>query len=133
MNVASASILICTYNRAPLLREALNSIASMTTPHGCDVEIVVVDNNSSDATAQVIADVAGRSPYRIVGLHERAQGKSFALNTGLAAARGDIIALTDDDVWPDREWLTRIVARFRERDVSFVCGKVLPGEMFCSR
>ena len=62
----------------------------------------------------------------IIGLRESAQGKSLALNRGLERASGDIIALTDDDVWPDVQWLHRIVSRFRERDVTFVFGKVLP-------
>jgi glycosyltransferase involved in cell wall biosynthesis len=126
MNVNTVTVLICTYNRASLLRESLRAMSMLVPPADCDVEIIVVDNNSSDTTAQVIAEAAGQSPFRIVGLHEKAQGKSFALNRGLAAARGDIIALTDDDVWPDREWLSRIVARFREQDVTFVFGKVLP-------
>jgi glycosyltransferase involved in cell wall biosynthesis len=126
MTVRSATILICTYNRAPLLREALTAIAALTPPPDCEVEIIVVDNNSTDTTPDVIAQAAARSPFRIVGLHEPAQGKSFALNRGLSAASGDIIALTDDDVWPDREWLLRIVERFRDRDVTFVFGKVLP-------
>jgi hypothetical protein len=37
-----------------------------------------------------------------------------------------VVALTDDDVWPDANWLARIVADFRARDVTFVFGKVLP-------
>jgi glycosyltransferase involved in cell wall biosynthesis len=126
MNVKRVSILVCTFNRAALLREALDAMAAMAPPTDCDVEIIVVDNNSTDATEQVVADAARRSPFRIVSLREASQGKSFALNTGLAAATGDIVALTDDDVWPDREWLPRIVDCFRHRDVSFVFGKVLP-------
>jgi glycosyltransferase involved in cell wall biosynthesis len=126
MTVTSATILICTYNRAALLREALKAMARLTPPPDCAVEIIVVDNNSTDATPRVIADAAAESPFRVIGLHETAQGKSFALNRGLAAASGDIIALTDDDVWPDPEWLHRIVTTFRERDVTFVFGKVLP-------
>jgi glycosyltransferase involved in cell wall biosynthesis len=126
MKVTSASILICTYNRAPLLREALNAMSAMAPPSDCEVEIIVVDNNSTDLTPKVIEQAAATSPFRVVGLRETAQGKSFALNRGLAAARGDVIALTDDDVWPDREWLQRIVAQFRDRDVTFVFGKVLP-------
>jgi glycosyltransferase involved in cell wall biosynthesis len=126
MKVTSVSILICTYNRAALLRESLHAMSALTPPPDCDVEIIVVDNNSTDATPHVIADAAALSPFRVVSLHETAQGKSFALNRGLAVARGDIIALTDDDVWPDAEWLLRIVSRFRERDVTFVFGKVLP-------
>jgi glucosyl-dolichyl phosphate glucuronosyltransferase len=126
MNVTSATILICTYNRAALLRESLQAMSALTPPPDCTVEIIVVDNNSTDATPQVIADASARSPFRIVGLRETAQGKSFALNRGLADATGDIIALTDDDVWPDQDWLLRIVERFRSRDVTFVFGKVLP-------
>ena len=126
MTVSSASILLCTYNRAALLRESLRAMSALVPPDNCEVEIIVVDNNSTDTTADVIQEAERTSPFRIVRLHESAQGKSFALNTGLAKARGDIVALTDDDVWPDREWLQRIVASFRERDVSFVFGKVLP-------
>jgi cellulose synthase/poly-beta-1,6-N-acetylglucosamine synthase-like glycosyltransferase len=126
MTVNCATILICTYNRAPLLRESLRAMAALKLPANCDVEILVVDNNSTDTTRQVIADAAKEFPFPIIGLHERAQGKSFALNLGLQAAKGDIVALTDDDVWPDPWWLHRIVERFRERDVTFVFGKVLP-------
>src|SRR5207245_3900528 len=49
-----------------------------------------------------------------------------ALNHGLTQANGDVIALTDDDVLPARDWLDRIVKAFREHEVSFVFGKVLP-------
>lgn len=126
MTVHTATVLICTYNRASLLRETLAAFAALSPPDACDVEIIVVDNNSTDNTARVVADAARRSPFRIVSLHESRQGKSFALNRGLEVARGDIIALTDDDVWPDRDWLRGIVERFRERDVTFVFGKVLP-------
>lgn len=126
MRVASASVLICTYNRARLLRETLRAVEQMTLPSGCDVEIVVVDNNSTDNTPAVIADAVRRSRLSVVALREPAQGKSFALNRALATARGDVLALTDDDVWPDSEWLLRIVQRFRERHVTFVFGKVLP-------
>ena len=126
MTVHSATILICTYNRAALLREALRAMAGLTPPPNCSVEIVVVDNNSTDSTQRVVAEAAQQSPFPIVSLHETAQGKSFALNRGLQAAKGDIIALTDDDVWPDAGWLQRIVDRFREREVTFVFGKVLP-------
>ena len=126
MNVTSATILICTYNRAPLLRESLKSMSALTPPPNCDIEIIVVDNNSTDTTSQVIAEAAAHSPFRVLGLRETSQGKSFALNRGLQMAGGDVIVLTDDDVWPDSEWLNRIVARFREHDVTFVFGKVLP-------
>lgn len=126
MTVTSASILICTYNRAALLRETLTALQAMALPADCTVEIIIVDNNSTDDTPRVIAEAVGRARVPIISLHERAQGKSFALNAGLAAARGDIVMLTDDDVWPAADWLTRTVEAFRARDVTFVFGKVLP-------
>jgi glycosyltransferase involved in cell wall biosynthesis len=126
MTVTSASILICTYNRAPLLREAIAALQVMTPPADCDVEIIIVDNNSTDNTPAVIAAASSEGHVPVVALHESRQGKSFALNRGLSVARGDIVVLTDDDVIPDREWLRLTVQAFREHEVTFVFGKVLP-------
>jgi glycosyltransferase involved in cell wall biosynthesis len=126
MKVMSASILICTYNRAQMLRETLAAVQALQRPPECDVEIVVVDNNSSDDTARVIAEATQQPGIPIVSAREPEQGKSFALNRGLKIVRGDVVALTDDDVWPDPDWLVHIVADFRARDVTFVFGKVLP-------
>jgi glycosyltransferase involved in cell wall biosynthesis len=126
MNVTAASVVICTYNRATLLRETLAAVQAMTPPDDCRVEILVVDNNSSDNTRAAIAEAAARSAYPIVALHETRQGKSFALNLALSHATGDILALTDDDVLPEADWLRRIVDDFRARDVTFVFGKVRP-------
>ena len=107
MNVAFVSVLICTYNRARLLRETLKALQALPTPPDCRIEIVIVDNNSTDNTAAVVAEAARGARIPIVYLREARQGKSFALNTGLAHARGDLLALTDDDVLPGAEWLNR--------------------------
>lgn len=125
MKVTSASIVVCTYNRAAMLRETLAALQDMAVPDGCACDIVVVDNNSTDTTREVIAQFAA-AKFPVVYLHEGRQGKSFALNRALAHCQSDIIVLTDDDVLPAANWLERIVAVFRERDVTFVFGKVLP-------
>jgi glycosyltransferase involved in cell wall biosynthesis len=98
----------------------------MTQPDGCAVDIVVVDNNSTDSTPVVVRQASEHSRFPITLLQERRQGKSFALNTGLAVAVGDVLALTDDDVIPAVDWLVRMVGDFRTQDVTFVFGKVLP-------
>ncbi|HUR33039.1 MAG TPA: glycosyltransferase [Vicinamibacterales bacterium] len=126
MIVRSLTVLICTYNRARLLRETLEALRGLAMPDDCAVEFVVVDNNSSDNTPLVLDEARAKSRVPVVCLKERRQGKSFALNRGLAEASGDVIALTDDDVLPASDWLQRIVRRFREHDVTFVFGKVLP-------
>jgi cellulose synthase/poly-beta-1,6-N-acetylglucosamine synthase-like glycosyltransferase len=124
--VDALSVLICTYNRAPLLRQTLAAVSSAHAPEDCAVEIVVIDNNSSDETATVVERAAQASRWPVRYASERRQGKSYALNHGLGLARGDVIALTDDDVLPADDWLERIVDDFRAEDVVFVCGKVVP-------
>jgi len=73
-----------------------------------------------------VATAVAASPIPMRYAREERQGKSFALNTGLALARGDVLALTDDDVIPESDWLERILAVFRACDVVFAGGKVLP-------
>jgi glycosyltransferase involved in cell wall biosynthesis len=126
-DIDSISVLICTYNRAELLEQTLEALARAHTPARCAVEIVVVDNNSTDETAAVVRRAAMAAPWPVQYVREQQQGKSFALNTGLSVAQGDVIALTDDDVIPSADWLVRILSNFRAADgVVFVFGKVLP-------
>src|SRR5438067_2171623 len=126
MRVASATVLVCTYNRARLLRETLASMQAMGVPVNCRVEILVVDNNSTDNTPEVVAESTRNGAIPVRYVRETQQGKSFALNRGLANASGEILALTDDDVLPATDWLERIVDNFRTRAVTFVFGKVVP-------
>src|SRR5947208_6862714 len=108
MDVFRVSVCVCTFNRAERLGETLAALQAMDGPSACDVEILVVDNNSSDDTRAIVEDAAGRGPFRVEYVFEPRQGKSFALNTAMERARGDVIALTDDDVIPSRQWLARI-------------------------
>jgi glycosyltransferase involved in cell wall biosynthesis len=126
MNVRSVTILVCTYNRAALLRETLAAFSAQHRPRTAAVEIVVVDNNSTDATAAVVKAAASQSPFAVKYIGEASQGKSFALNRGLLTAEGQVIALTDDDVVPPPDWVTRIIDDFEREPATFVFGKVLP-------
>jgi glycosyltransferase involved in cell wall biosynthesis len=124
--VRSVSVLICTYNRDAFLAETLRALSTAPCPAHYDVEIVVVDNNSTDDTRRVVSEIAAASPRPIRYALERRQGKSFALNHGLELVRGEVVALTDDDVLIAPEWIARIVAAFESRDVTYAFGKVLP-------
>jgi glycosyltransferase involved in cell wall biosynthesis len=126
MKVATVTILICTYNRHEFLRDTLEAILAASRREGYEAELIVVDNNSTDDTRAVTERAAAGAPIPVRYAFEPRQGKSFALNRGLRLARGEVIAHTDDDVWPEPEWLDRIVDAFRAHDITFAFGKVLP-------
>ena len=98
-----ATVLICTYNRANLLGETLDSLRSTRTSLRWNV--VVVDNNSTDGTREAVASRIAAFPVRLRYLFEPRQGKSNALNTGLEATDAAIVAFTDDDVRVSGGWL----------------------------
>ena len=104
----AVTVAICTWNRAALLDRTLTRLLELRVPAGLTWEVVVVDNNSADGTAAVLARHAGRLP--LVPLTESKQGHSHARNRAVAAARGALILWTDDDVLVDPEWLARMTA-----------------------
>ena len=97
------SIAICTYNRAELLRTTLRSLEQVVGIDAADVEVVIVDNNSTDDTPQVLLHPTGR--LRLIVVQESQQGHCFARNRAVAQAQGEVILWTDDDVQFDRHWL----------------------------
>ena len=103
-------MLVCTYNRAGALGETLDSLARMAVPPGVSWEVLVVDNNSSDDTTSVVRARQGAFPVPLHYLHEPRQGKSYALNTGLAAGRSTFVVFTDDDVVVEPGWLQAAIA-----------------------
>ena len=120
----AVSVVLCTWNRAALLDGAL---AALTAQHDAPpFEILVVDNASTDRTRDVVtrhAAVCDRVRY----LHEPRQGLSFARNTGIAAARGEIVAFTDDDVRVGPEWVRAVVATLDSHpDAACAGGPVMP-------
>lgn len=117
------SVVLCTFNRGALLANALDALVSQRDAPA--YEVVVVDNNSTDDTRDVIASFERNGIVRYV--FEPAQGLSIARNRGVAAARADLLAFTDDDVRVAPTWIRSIVRTFDEHpDVDLVGGKVEP-------
>ena len=116
---------MCTYNRGHLLEPAITSVLAQSEPTP-PFELIVIDNNSTDATRDIIERVAARDP-RVRYLFEPRQGVSYARNTGIDAATASLVAFTDDDVRASPDWIASIVRTFDESpDADFVGGRVLP-------
>jgi glucosyl-dolichyl phosphate glucuronosyltransferase len=118
------TVVIATRNRSSLLLAALEQLRGQDFELGD--EVIVVDNASTDATSEVIARVAQGFPVRLYGLTESAAGKTPALNAGLAAARGDVLALTDDDVLVGEHWIREIRRAFERSTLDLAGGRVDP-------
>src|SRR5438309_3069723 len=97
----TVTVVLCTYNRYQNLETALNSVAASVLPEPVQWEVLVVDNNSTDHTRKVVEEFCHRYPGRFRYLFEAQQGKSYALNSGVREARGNILAFMDDDVIVD--------------------------------
>src|SRR5687768_10329428 len=88
------SVIIPTWNRAALLRESLESLATQSLPSS-EFEVVVVDDGSSDHTGQVCRELSSRVSLRYFRIEN--SGISAAKNLGVFAAAGSILVFFDDD------------------------------------
>jgi glycosyltransferase involved in cell wall biosynthesis len=120
------SVVISTYNRCSLLARALESLLHQESMH-VSYEILVVDNNSTDETRAVTQHLIDECSEKVRYIFEPKQGLSYARNAGIASARAEIIAFTDDDVRVSSNWVLRIKAGFTaDPSADFLGGKVLP-------
>jgi glycosyltransferase involved in cell wall biosynthesis len=100
----TVSIIICTRDHADSLRETLASIGRCVVPPDIAAELLVVDNGSTDHTAQVVRETKLASlPVRYV--QEPTPGQTRARNAGLDASRADMVLFTDDDVRVPVNWI----------------------------
>lgn len=97
------SVAVCTYNRAESLRLTLDSMVSLKGHQSIPWELLIIDNNSSDATRAVVHDYQQVLPIQYY--FEAEQGLSAARNRALAEFSGDVLLFTDDDVRVSDGWL----------------------------
>ena len=116
-----------TFNRAELLGKALDSALAAAVPDGSEVCIVVVDNNSTDRTREIVAGYIERhGPRRVRYLFEPRQGRQFALNRGIADTSSDIVAMFDDDEILESTWFEVIADCFKDQQIDFIGGPYRP-------
>jgi glycosyltransferase involved in cell wall biosynthesis len=120
-----ASVIVATRERSASLSRCLDSLLALDYP---DYEVVVVDNAPvTDATERLIAVRYAREVRYVV---ERRRGLAAAHNCGIAMARGEIVAFTDDDVVADGRWLLELASAFEwATDIACVTGMICPAEL----
>ncbi|MBA2394899.1 MAG: glycosyltransferase [Ktedonobacteraceae bacterium] len=126
-NAPFVSVIVPTHDRPDQLTACLNSLLALHYP---EYEIIVVDNApNTNATVKLLEGLTD-APHAVRYVREDRQGPSWARNCGIAIARGEILAFTDDDVVVDSYWLAEMVKSFRG-DGAVVCatGLVLPMEL----
>lgn len=127
MNDLKISLVICTYNRAKFIGEALDSLAKQSLAPDL-FEIILVNNNCSDNTEEICLDFIAANPQLDTKyVIERQQGLSFARNRGIAEAKYDIITYIDDDAYARENFLEVIYEYMNANpNIAGVGGKVIP-------
>lgn len=127
MNTIQISVAICSYNRARFILQALDSLFTQDFPKDA-FEVIVVDNNSTDNTLEVLAQYQAQHPaYPFRFVIEPNQGVAYTRNRGAKEARGAIIAYLDDDSIAQPGWLKTTVDFFASHpEVYSTGGKITP-------
>jgi glycosyltransferase involved in cell wall biosynthesis len=119
----SFSLIISTHNKAESLQRTLGSIRRLLIPPGMTGELIVVDNDSTDDTCSLIENLQ-HFPIPVSYIFEPVRGVATARNSGMKAAKGDILLFTDDDLLLDPGWLAGMTAPLLQNQADIVAGRV---------
>ena len=120
---ARLTVIVCTYNRSGILEGCLDSISKQV--RGKDINVIIVDNNSTDATQEIISGYCQANPAW-KSVFEKTQGLSHARNTGFSAAATEYVAYIDDDARLDDDWATIALDVIEREQPDIFGGPVYP-------
>ncbi len=121
VSAPTISVVVPTFNRAPMMRRLLDALAACEVPAG-GLEVIVVDDGSRDDTAEIVSAASIPVEY----LYQRNAGPAAARNRGWRHARGELIAFTDDDCVPSDSWVVDLVAALADPEIAGAGGRVVP-------
>ncbi len=120
------SLIIPTYNRAEFLKETLQSIAELNCMPGVDWEVLVIDNNCTDHTAEIATEAAKTFPCDVRHIVEYEQGLCFGRNRGIVEAKYEHLGYLDDDIRVAPSWLVSYFEAVNDYGADAVAGPVFP-------
>ena len=118
------TVIVCTYNRAANLPRCLGALAEQQGVDDREWEVLVVDNNSSDNTAETARALSNTLPIKIRCVRETEQGLNFARNRGIRESNGRYFCYVDDDILVSKNWLSSLFAAFENNDADAVGGRI---------
>jgi glycosyltransferase involved in cell wall biosynthesis len=118
------SVIVPTYNRASYLSSLLNALSAQVYPSSL-IEVIIVDNSSTDGTEEVVNNFTARTSFPVRYLYKNDEGPAIARNLGARSSAGEILAFTDSDCIPRPDWIRNAVSGLGEGD-GFVCGSIIP-------
>ncbi|MPZ18409.1 MAG: glycosyltransferase [Luteitalea sp.] len=118
------SLIVCTRNRGSRLLEFLTRLGQLESPPG-GWELILVDNASTDSTPAILDEFARSATVPVHCVLAPVAGLSRARNVGIAESSGELLAFTDDDCYPARDYLRALVEIFEEHKPGFVGGLVV--------
>lgn len=119
----SVSVVIPVKDRAEELRSCLESLCALDYPRHL-LEVVVVDDGSSDPTPAVVREFAARLPLRLIESGAVGGGPALARNRGAYQSQGEVLALIDSDCTASAAWLKELVPSFADPQLAAVGGWV---------
>ena len=118
------SIILCTYNRVHNLTECIGRISSQLGVDDVDWELVVVDNNSTDGTSELVMELQNNHAIKIRYFFEPMQGLNHARNRGITSTESRYLVYIDDDILVEPYWLKAIWTALKENECDAVGGRI---------
>ncbi len=125
---SDVSIIVSTLNRVRGLKKLLESLDALEHSDSTQVEVLVVNNGSTDGTAELLAREQTKAHnFDFWVVEEPQKGRSRAHNRGFSLASAEIICFLDDDVVVDKKWLKNMMAAYKHTSFGAIQGRILPG------
>ena len=118
------SVILATFNRSNMLRDCIESLLNQTLDPTL-YEVIVVDNNSKDATKETVNEYLGLERYNVQYVLEPRPGAHYARNTGAKSAHAAILAFTDDDAVFHERWLEALLRAYDDEEIGCAGGQII--------
>jgi glycosyltransferase involved in cell wall biosynthesis len=118
------SVIVPTFNRSNMLRDCIESLLNQTLDPAL-YEVIIVDNNSKDATRETVNEYLGLERYNVRYVLEPRPGAHHARNMGAKSAHAAILAFTDDDAVCDERWLEALLRAYDDEEIGCAGGKII--------